>query len=290
MHPQRGENFSLSTPSIRLAWIVAAIIATSLIFKLPQPYLEASRIGFLASFLAVGLFLAIASMGCGALVRRRVIRSDFWQADIPLGFGIFSLLLCFYIKLTLVPYPFLAVLVLFFVLGMLSLWQRRGRLFTHAGEISFPFQLCIVLWILFMTGAGHLGGLFFPPTDFDSGLFHVSFPKIVIETGRYFNPDWLRVPWHPQLTHTWYIYLLTLLDDRYLKCINFMCFLQIIILFIGRKAATSLVGLLSLTLVSVSPEFQSSISSTSLDAVLVLFLLTAFASILHYFSENLNFK
>lgn len=266
-----------------LSWLLLVTgIATALV-RAPEQLRDLSQLQFIGSFLLVTAFLALASQGIGTLLRRSLIRSDFVYADIPLGFGALALLLSFYLKTTLNPYPFLVMLVFGAGTGLYTLWSRRLNILPHLRTPWAPLKFGCVLWILTALAIGNTAGFLFPPTDFDSGLFHVTFPKIVVARGEYFNPDWLRVPWHPQLTHSWYIYLLTLLDDRFLKCINALCFLQIALLFMICSAQRNLLSVAAFCLIGVSPEFSASITSTSLDAVLVLFLISAFAVFLHYF-------
>lgn len=268
-------------------WVIALAYSSRKIFFWLPPDVNLDVLKFAVSFFAFAFFLTVSCWGIGYFVRTKIIKAKLSSVDIALGLGILSFILNIYIKATISPWPFTVFLGGWFLYGVYSLYLevkvRRGFYTGFLKSAECALIVSTVLLILAAVSLNMSSGFLYFPTDFDSGLFHVSFPKAVINRGYYFNPDWLRVPWHPQLTHNWYIYILGISSDMFLKCLNVVCFIQIVILFIHRSGSINrLLGLLLLVLLANCPEFRNNFVTTSLDSMLVVFTMSAFAVLFRF--------
>jgi hypothetical protein len=122
------------------------------------------------------------------------------------------------------------------------------------------------------------------PNDFDSNLIHVTAPRIVVERGVFFNPDWLRGLWLPQLTMALYTFILSFSNLLFLKTLNVVCFFQFATLF--ARCASSAVGRSSsvacFALLTTLPEFRQYVVQTNLDTIFALFSVSAFFLLINY--------
>lgn len=272
------------------SWIAALIlIDRAALMKLPPDRITAQFIHHALLFYGFSLAFAVSFFGLGRCFRTRVLKTDYPLVDLALGFGLFTYFLVFYLKLTINPILPLAIAVAFFGVGAKTIYENRARLWGYLSEPEAPWVVLLLTLITLklsivppMPGSIISGFLYFPG-DFDSGMFHVNFPKQVVEVGHYFNPDWLRIPWAPQLTHSWYIFVLSFANDLFLKSSNFVTFIQFAILFLASRFPKGLrLGALFLAVLAASPEFQMNLTAANLDAILALFTVAGFAAFCYF--------
>jgi hypothetical protein len=122
------------------------------------------------------------------------------------------------------------------------------------------------------------------PNDFDSNLIHVTAPRIVVERGVFFNPDWLRGLWLPQLTMALYTCILSFSNPFFLKTFNVVCFIQFALLFArcSSSATGRAASIACFALVTTLPEFRQYVVQTNLDTIFALFSVSAFFLLINY--------
>ena len=243
---------------------------------------------FIASFLALSALLAVSFFGIGHFMCTRIFRVTGSMMEIPVGVGALAMFLTFYLRISLNP---LLPLSLLFVGCLNSVRISLASRVTLATELSrhstamFAALCGVILVSLSFPTIGD-GFLLFP-NDFDSNLIHVTGPRIIVEHGYFFNPDWLRGLWLPQLTMTLYTFILTFANQLFLKTLNVVCFIQLGLLF-GRTAPTSagrMVALACFALLTALPEFRQYIVQTNLDTIFALFTVSSFFLFLNYLTN-----
>lgn len=257
----------------------AAFLFPLLVFthSLPTNWNDATLV-FSLRFFTLAFFLTVAMFGLGNVSRRRLLKADFGQADIALGFGIFALFLrvCSFISISPILPAFVAALG--FICGLMAAKRSWRSICSFMAAPTTPWLVCTGFAALsYLSFRAQSNGLLYIPFDYDSDLMHVALPRAIVQAGHYILPDWLRAPWHPQLTHLWYVFLLMLADIFYLKTVNVLVLVQLFVLFAGGRTFVSrALGLLLFSTLTVAPEFSEIATSTYLDAVLSMFCTASF--------------
>jgi hypothetical protein len=274
-----------------VSWsIVALLLCGALLAMLPE--LETKRFALhVATFISLALFLAAGFWGLGYLALLVSSRTREYRIALPIGMGLFALSLIGYLKFTLSP-------VLPLVLLSVGAFTAVKVVLHHRKHLSGLLQLSDVPWLTLLLGLSVIGLLFNAPSggllafprDFDSNFIHVLFPKRVLHQGYYSNPDWLRGIWLPQLTHSIYIFILSLSNDLFLKTINLICLVHIGVFFLVRRTVSERVsGAILFALLTAANEFRDNCTATNLDAVFALFVVSAFDT-MHRFIETRRFS
>ena len=205
--------------------------------------------------------------------------------EIPVGIGLLALVLTFYLRVSLHPIIPVSLLLLGAFhsarLVFLSGTALRAQLNQHTTAIFVTVCAIIMTTLSFPTlGDGFL--LF--PNDFDSNLIHVTAPRIVVERGVFFNPDWLRGLWLPQLTMALYTCILSFSNPFFLKTLNVVCFIQFALLFArcSSSATGRAASIAWFALVTTLPEFRQYVVQTNLDTIFALFSVSAFFLLINY--------
>lgn len=241
-------------------------------------------------FLLLSFSFVFNCLSLGNLIRKRLLNSNIWQVDLALGFGFLAFFLNVFQKFSIDV--FLPLIIIFPICSIYlfeSLKNIRNILKFNSSNTYFiilSFLFAVQQFMLYPENEGLLSFT----RDFDSGIYHVTFPQLINFKGEYFLPDWLRVNFIPQLTHSMYIFLLRVLpnDILYLKIVNFAVILQIFIIF-TYGLNDRFIGLLFFTIISYQNEFKNLIVSTNLDAVLCMFLLSQFYIFSKFFSGKSSF-
>ena len=240
---------------------------------------------FIALFFLLSAVLAIGFFGVGDFVCNRVFRVHGSGMEIPVGIGLLALVLTFYLRVSLHPIIPVSLLLLGAFhsarLVFLSGTALRAQLNQHTTAIFVTVCAIIMTTLSFPTlGDGFL--LF--PNDFDSNLIHVTAPRIVVERGVFFNPDWLRGLWLPQLTMALYTCILSFSNPFFLKTLNVVCFIQFALLFArcSSSATGRAASIAWFALVTTLPEFRQYVVQTNLDTIFALFSVSAFFLLINY--------
>jgi hypothetical protein len=205
--------------------------------------------------------------------------------EIPAGVGLLALFLTFYLRVSLHPLVPLSVLLLGALNSARIAFFSRRALITELSQHTTAIfvTLCVITLTSLSFPTSGDGFLLFP-NDFDSNLIHVTAPRIVVEQGVFFNPDWLRGLWLPQLTMVLYTFILSFSNLLFLKTLNVVCFIQFAILFArftstpaGRSASIA-----CFALVTTLPEFRQYVVQTNLDTIFALFTVSAFFLLINY--------
>lgn len=276
--------------------LILGFLSFYILRKYFSPLLTEEGAIFFISFYSLALILIASLSGVGLSLRKYFLAGiKFNWADLPLGFGIFCWFLSFYLKFTISP----IVPIFFLGIGLFAFTRAYSKSLTVSVKTwiygaknasNLWIFLAIALLIIELSfGSGGYGGFLRFTHDFDSGLVHTTFPKTVHRYGHYFLPDWIRGLWIPQLTHYWYIFILSIGSELTFKISNIFCVVQILILFMQFRFQKntyyiSFIGLLFGVFLVGSPEFNSHISSTSLDAIFLFFSLTALAVFFDFIS------
>ena len=275
----------------QLALLLGAIGLLCFYWQYKFPYSNYRNLyGFGFRFYGLGVCVILSLMTLGSVVRRNLIRSEYYILDLVLGFGLFAFFLNIYVKVTLNLVLPCLILLIFFIWGLRTLYNNRGQILNCFQKRSTVLFILFggFFIISFSVFPSNTGFLFFP-MDFDSGLFHVFFPKMIVAAGHYYIPDNLRAPFIPQLMHSVYIFVLNCFNsnESYLKLINLIVFTQITIIFFFIKIRSlKYLGLIIFCILCISPEFQNIVTSTNLDAGLGLFTSALFAAFLYFLKDR----
>lgn len=208
--------------------------------------------------------------------------------EIPVGVGTLALFLTLYLRYSLNPLVPLSLLVIGCLYSLTIAFSCRTALVSGLRQPSTAVFVTLCATILVSLSFPTIGdGFLLFPNDFDSNLFHVTAPRIIIERGYFFNPDWLRGLWLPQLTMVLYTFILSFSNQLFLKTINVVCFIQFALLF-ARCAPTStgrIVAFLCFVLLTTLPEFRQYIVQTNLDTIFALFVVSAFFLLQNYLTK-----
>lgn len=266
-------------------WLVGALVTTTCFLWFRSFFSTASNDIFIANFFLLSAFLITAFFGVGYFVLTRVFKTAPETMALPTGVGVVSIFLTPYLRISLDPFVPLSLLTLGSLYSVKCAFQSRETiiaacnrhttaLFVTLFSISLITLSFPTLWDAFL--------LF--PTDFDSNLIHVTAPRIIVEHGYFFYPNWLRGLWLPQLTMNLYTFILSFSNQTLLKTINVVCFVQIALLF--ARTSTSTVGkalaLPCFVLLTTLPEFRQYIVQTNLDTIFALFSVSAFFLLLQH--------
>ncbi|MBK7960885.1 MAG: glycosyltransferase family 39 protein [Bdellovibrionales bacterium] len=230
-------------------------------------------------YFAVGQFLFltaifyISSAGLGRFLLERVFKLNDLTTAFAVGFGFFAALLCLLNKITIIPayyIPFLFFGLFYFIYSKYVELKKESLEIVYAGMFAFFTIVLLVIYCFTSSTNGFLAA----PIDFDSGLFHVTFPKTVVLQGSYIYSSYLRVHFLPQLAHSWYIFFLSIFgnDEHFLRIINMAVFVQIVVLFYSLGKRYSIISLLMMVLLFSFPEMLRDFPTTNLDTVFTLFI------------------
>ncbi|MDZ4726970.1 MAG: hypothetical protein SH817_12490 [Leptospira sp.] len=207
-------------------------------------------------------------------MRVYIFKNNYSTLDLGLGIGAFAFILQFYNKIDLnhtIPVFFL---MFFFISSLYQFKFRYIKSLKFNSNRYFEF-LILLLFFVYLAEFGIYDGLLEYTTDFDSSFHHIVLAQTMVREGHYFPPFWLRAPFIPQLTHSIYIFILSIFknDILYIKLLNFIAFYQIFKIFLNRKRNLDFwLGGLILLIIVFSPEFTY-LYNTNLDALLGLFYL-----------------
>ena len=284
-----GRNFGIA-PII--TWILGGICLFACFMWFRSFFPPPSNDTFIAHFFLLATLFGISFFGLGHMVCSKVFRTTGAGVEIPVGVGTLALFLSFYLKLTINPIAPVGLMLLGGVVSIKLALSNKNRILTTLNQnqtaLFFNVFTIIILTLSFTTFTDSF--LLFP-LDFDSHMVHVTTPKIILDQGYFFNPDWLRGVWLPQLTRGLYIFILSIAGQNYLKILNVICFVQIGMMFIrgsrGWPAVT--ISLAMFTLLTTLPEFRRYIVQTNLDTIFALFSVSAFFMLLrHVRNPSLN--
>ncbi len=208
--------------------------------------------------------------------------------ELPVGVGALAIFLTFYLRISINPLLPLSLLLLGCAHSMRLAYLCRNTFLekVHNSSTAIFVSMCAVILITLSFPTIGDGFLLFP-NDFDSNLIHVAGPRIIVDRGYFFNPDWLRGLWLPQLTMTLYTFVLTFSNQLFLKTLNVVCFLQIALLFASTASTVAgrYVALFFFTLLTTLPEFRQYIVQTNLDTIFAFFTVSAFFLLLKYLKD-----
>lgn len=266
-------------PAALLTWLVGAGACALCFFWFRSFFPPPSNDIFIASFFLLATVLLVGFFGIGHFVCTRIFRIAGSVMELPVGVGVLAIFLAFYLRLSINPLAPLSLIFLGCLYSLrLALHSRRAllkELFASTTPILLTLFIISLLSLSFPTiGDGFL--LF--PNDFDSNLIHVTGPRIIVERGYFFSPNWLRGLWLPQLTMYLYTFLLTFSSQMFLKTLNVVCFSQIALLFArtASSATEKVVALALFLILTTLPEFRQYVVQTNLDTIFAFFTVSAF--------------
>lgn len=268
-----------------LTWLAGAVVTTACLMWFRSFFSASSNDTFIATFFLLSAFLTTAFFGLGQFVLSRVFRTANETMALPTGVGVLAIFLTPYLRISLDPFVPLSILVLGSLYSLRFAFQcRKDILAACYRPITALFTTLCCISLITLSFPTLWDALLLFPTDFDSNLIHVTGPRIVVDHGYFFYPNWLRGQWLPQLTMNLYTFILSFSNQLFLKTINVVCFIQIAFLF--ARTSTSTVGkilaLSCLMLLTTLPEFRQYIVQTNLDTIFALFTVSAFFLLLQH--------
>lgn len=236
-----------------------------------------------AKLISFALLWGVCLTGLGKITRIRLLKISDSCFDLILGLGIFAFFLNIYFKLSLslvLPICLLSAGLVYQIIALKKDFPIRSPITSSGPFLIFFLVTALPLLALQLPFFGTEGWLVFPK-DYDSGIFHVSFPLSVVLRGQYYSPDALRGAFIPQLTHHLYIFVIKAFNVQWIKSVNMICYAQIFILAWKRSRHTLWTFIITCALIA-SFEFKTIITSASLDAVLGTFVISAWISALTF--------
>ncbi len=224
-------------------------------------------------FLFLSTILYVSNAGLGRFLIEKVFRLNDSAIAFSLGFGLSGAFLCLLNKIMITPMsymPFVLFGICYYIFSKSSELKKEPNDFMHTGLFTFFAMILFIIYCFTNSTNGFLAA----SIDFDSGLFHVTFSKQVVSQGSYIYSSSLRAHFIPQLTHSWYIFVLSLFgnDEHFLRIINIAVFLQLVVLFYRLSKKFSIISLLIMVLLFSFPEMLRDFPTTNLDTIFTLFI------------------